>query len=206
MAKTTLICDVEYNAELTDPEGLASAADRLMETVLSTPGIMEEYGNPHFGEFFVAKADGSHPRPGPTVVVEIAGGVLQEAYSSDPGVRLALVDWDTEGSTPDDDNGIFAITGADGRSRLVLVTEFPADSIDQVTGKDTGRALEAAGIVCRPEPDEEPAVRRRWVLYDPDTDALLTTRAYASYEDAADDASQANDVLVLPLVIRGSVA
>ena len=54
--KTTLTCDIEYNPELTDPEGLASAMDRLMETVLSTPGIMAEYGDPKIGEFFVAHA------------------------------------------------------------------------------------------------------------------------------------------------------
>ena len=41
---------------------------------------------------------------------------------------------------------------------------------------------------------------RRWVLYDFDADILLTTHAYDSYEAAAEDASQANDVLILPLV------
>ena len=46
MAKTTLTLDVTYDGHVTDPESLASAADRLMETVLSTPGIMEEYGQP----------------------------------------------------------------------------------------------------------------------------------------------------------------
>jgi hypothetical protein len=40
---------------MTDPEGIACAADKLLETILSTPGIMDEYGNPHFGEFLVAK-------------------------------------------------------------------------------------------------------------------------------------------------------
>ena len=50
MAKTTLTLDVTYDDQVTDPEALASAADRLLETVLSTPGIMEEYGHPQFGE------------------------------------------------------------------------------------------------------------------------------------------------------------
>ncbi len=45
MAKTTLTCEIEYDPEVTDPEGLASAMDRLMETVLSTPGIMDEYAS-----------------------------------------------------------------------------------------------------------------------------------------------------------------
>jgi hypothetical protein len=59
MAKTTLTVDIEYDPELTDPEGLASAMDRLLETALSTPGIMEEYGDPRIGEFLVAEPAGS---------------------------------------------------------------------------------------------------------------------------------------------------
>ena len=53
--KTTLTVEVEYNPRKTDPEGFACAMDRLLETVLSTPGIMDEYGNPAIREFFVAK-------------------------------------------------------------------------------------------------------------------------------------------------------
>ena len=49
--KTTLTVDIDYNPEKTHPEGLASAMDRLMEMALSTPGIMEEYGDPRIGEF-----------------------------------------------------------------------------------------------------------------------------------------------------------
>lgn len=196
--KTTLTVDVEYDDQVTDPEALASAADRLMETVLSTPGIMEEYGDPRFGEFFVAKADGSRPKPGPNVVVEIAGGVLQDAFSSEQTVQLVLVDWDTEGCAPDDDNGIVTIAGKDGRSRLVLVTEFPTVPIDQMD-KDTGQALRAAGIECQQAQQE----RRRWVLYDLDTDELLGTRVYNEHAEAVEDAAQANDILVVPLVTPG---
>ena len=54
MARTTLIVDVCYDGRRTDPEALASAMDRLMETALSTPGIMDEHANPRVGEFFVA--------------------------------------------------------------------------------------------------------------------------------------------------------
>ncbi len=51
--KTRLIVDVDYNPDLTDPESLAVAADRLLETACSTPGILDDYGGPTFGEFFV---------------------------------------------------------------------------------------------------------------------------------------------------------
>jgi hypothetical protein len=202
MANTTLTVDIQYDPERTDPEGLASAMDRLLETALSIPGVMEEYGNAKMGEFFVAQAAGSPPKPGPTIVVEISGGVLQEAYASDQAVQLLLVDWDTDGCTPDDDAGIVEITGENGRSRLACAAEFPTISIDQLLGTDTGRALEGAGLLPRPATNAELEVRRRWVLYSVDMDRLLTTRVYDSFQEADDDASRVNDVLVLPLVYQ----
>ena len=53
--KTTLTVEIEYDPKRTDPEGLACAMDRLLETALSIPEVMDEYGNPTIGEFFVAK-------------------------------------------------------------------------------------------------------------------------------------------------------
>jgi hypothetical protein len=50
--QTTLTVDVTYDPEKTDPEGLAIAMDKLMETALSTPGILDDYGNPNIAEFF----------------------------------------------------------------------------------------------------------------------------------------------------------
>lgn len=50
--RCTLTVDLTYNDEITDPEALASAMDRLVETALSTPGIFADYGNPQVGEFF----------------------------------------------------------------------------------------------------------------------------------------------------------
>ena len=52
VAKTILTIEVEYDPRVTDPESLAIAADHLLETALSTHGIVEEYGEPRFGEFF----------------------------------------------------------------------------------------------------------------------------------------------------------
>jgi hypothetical protein len=56
--KTRLTLEVEFDAEATDPEGLAVALDRLLETALSTPGILDDYGNPKFGEFLAAETPG----------------------------------------------------------------------------------------------------------------------------------------------------
>jgi hypothetical protein len=55
MARTTLTVDVRYDGRRTDPEALACAMDRLMETALSIPGIMDEYGKTTLGEFLVAE-------------------------------------------------------------------------------------------------------------------------------------------------------
>jgi hypothetical protein len=53
MKTTTLTVDVQYDPDVTDPESIASALDRLMDTALSTPDILSEYGNPQIGQFFV---------------------------------------------------------------------------------------------------------------------------------------------------------
>ncbi len=51
MAKAKFTVEVEYDTEVTDPESLASALDTLMQTATSTPGILEDYGNPSIGDF-----------------------------------------------------------------------------------------------------------------------------------------------------------
>jgi hypothetical protein len=44
---------VEYNEKKTNPEALAEAYDRLLGTAITTPGILDEYGEVDTGEFFV---------------------------------------------------------------------------------------------------------------------------------------------------------
>lgn len=56
-AVCTLSVHVRYDPKVTDPESLASALDRLMETALSTPGLLDEYGKPNVGEFEVSIGD-----------------------------------------------------------------------------------------------------------------------------------------------------
>ena len=53
MNTTTLTIKVDYDPEVTDPESLAQCADNLLEMALSTPGIVEEYGEPSFDAFLV---------------------------------------------------------------------------------------------------------------------------------------------------------
>jgi hypothetical protein len=93
MRRTKLEVEVQYDPSLTDPEGLASAFDRLMEAVLSTPGIMEEYGDPRIGEFFVAPSD---QKDG---VVEVKHWVL---YDMDAGSLLTTTVYDTYAEAVED--------------------------------------------------------------------------------------------------------
>lgn len=51
----TLTVTVTYDPAVTDPEALASAMDKLVETATSTPGILSEYGDPSLGEFLVGR-------------------------------------------------------------------------------------------------------------------------------------------------------
>ena len=51
-------------------------------------------------------------------------------------------------------------------------------------------------------PDAE---TRRYILYDHDTEDLATTTVYTSYEEAADDASQLDNVMVLALAFEQQV-
>lgn len=53
----TLTVDVDYNPAMTDPESLASAMDALLKTALSTPGVLEDYGDPVIHEFFTQEIE-----------------------------------------------------------------------------------------------------------------------------------------------------
>lgn len=55
--KARLYVDVEFDGRITDAESVASAADHLMDTARSTPGILDEYGDPRFGGFYVLTED-----------------------------------------------------------------------------------------------------------------------------------------------------
>jgi len=191
---TTLTVEIEYNPRKTDPEGLACAMDRLLETALSTPGILDDYGNPTIREFFVAKETTAPSAP--KVVLNISGGVLQDVFSSDPAVSVMLCDWDTEGCSPAD-NGIVEITDRRGGTQLANVAEYSVLPLEQLADTETEAALKAAGLDVTQAADR--IVTRRWVLYSIDTNSLLTTRTYDSYDEAAEDANQVNDILVLPL-------
>jgi hypothetical protein len=194
--KTTLTVEIEYDPAMTDEEGLACAMDQLLETSLSTPGILDEYGNPKVGEFFVAKETASSA---PKVVLNISGGVLQDVFSSDPAISIVACDWDTEGSDPSEE-GVVEIPDGRGGTQLANVAEYPVSPLTDLVGTETEAALKAAGLELAQAADR--TVSRRWVLFSFDTNTLVTTRTYDSYDEAVEDANQVDDILVLPLVFE----
>jgi hypothetical protein len=71
-ATAKLEVEVTYDPEVTDPEGLATALDRLLGHALSTPGIFEDYGNPEVGEFVpVAKEPDTGHHAGRTCEISL---------------------------------------------------------------------------------------------------------------------------------------
>lgn len=56
LESATFEVTVRYNPKKTDPESLATALDRLMETATSIPGVLDDYGDPKVGVFFVLGA------------------------------------------------------------------------------------------------------------------------------------------------------
>ena len=58
--KTKLSIEVEFDGDQTDAGSLASAADTLLKTALSTPGVLDEFGTPQFGEFFIEQVADRH--------------------------------------------------------------------------------------------------------------------------------------------------
>lgn len=61
MKTAKLQLTVEYDEEVTDPDSISAALDKVLETGLSTPGILDEVGCPEVGEFWPLEED---PRKG----------------------------------------------------------------------------------------------------------------------------------------------
>jgi hypothetical protein len=53
-------------------------------------------------------------------------------------------------------------------------------------------------------PDDSQSGNLRHVIYDPDSDQLVTTNVFGSYQEAAEWAAELNDVLILPIPVPSS--
>jgi len=172
--KTQLMLTVEYNPVVTDPESLATALDRLLTTACSTPGILDEYGNPAIGEVLVVSA--SEPdqdnRPAAPCECEAPGFY-------DSGVPGILAHRDDAGQ----------VAPESGVERCDLCRRYPSDTAARARLVELGMMPQAA----------PPS---RYVLYDFDADELATTTVYTDHGQAVDDASGLDNVIVVALPIH----
>lgn len=48
-----LTIEIEFDPDITDADAVGEAVDNLLETAMSTPGILEEYGEPSIGQTYI---------------------------------------------------------------------------------------------------------------------------------------------------------
>jgi hypothetical protein len=208
--------EVEYDPSVTDPEGLAVAADRLLETACSIPGVLEEYGGPTFGEFLVAEPQ----TDGPPVAGSVSGRLVQNALQDlldCPDLSLDDLEERTWQAIEQAREclgklrkGMSPAAGWPAESELVLMCRRVAETaqnwadcsdlretaaVFKELGQDCQRLLERIGGAAEP----------RYVLYDGDADQLASTTIYDNHQEAVEDASQVGDVIVVPLTMGGGV-
>lgn len=55
MQTARLWFEVTFDENITDAESLSNAFETLLETAMSTPGILDEYGNPEISRILVCE-------------------------------------------------------------------------------------------------------------------------------------------------------
>ena len=68
---------VDYDPAVTNEESLASALDNLIQTALSTPDVLDAYGNPAVGEFQALTKQATKPVTVVTVTDPDSGGEVE---------------------------------------------------------------------------------------------------------------------------------
>ena len=81
------------------------------------------------------------------VVLNVSGGVVQEAYTSDPDLEVVIVDWDANGNAPDDVS-TFTVDLASGDQTSAFVSALPIYPLAELAGTDVGAALTAAEVAA----------------------------------------------------------
>jgi len=130
------------------------------------------------------------------IVIHVHGGIVQEVFCSDKGADLTVVDWDADALSLND-RGVVEVP-TPGGSSLVCVGQQSVLSLVQLAGSETEKAILAAqarGLLQSQIKDSRQSPR--YVLYDFDADELVSIRIYDSYAEAAEDAAELNNVLIV---------
>ncbi len=188
--------DLVNDADTYNPEKAWNAGDFAMDTgeLFSEHGLAPESRGD--------KPEASVPSSPPRIVIIVSGGLVQGIFCSDVTAEAVVVDWDTEGGdTEDRDDNIVAVTGENNRTYYAAVLQHHVASFQELAGSNTLVALQQAGIAervvsgCRTEV-------AGYVLFDFDMGNLATTHVYKDQAESAEDASQLDNVIVLPLVLE----
>jgi len=83
--------------------------------------------------------------PKPRVVITMNGGLIQDAYSTNPDVELIVVDLDTEDCDPKVIE-LVEVADAQGGSNCAFVGVQTLRPFEELSGTDTQAALAKAGL------------------------------------------------------------
>jgi hypothetical protein len=75
------------------------------------------------------------------LIIEVSGGVVTEVYSSDPDTEVILIDWDTDGSSEDEE--IVAVHDDQGREELARSVKIPTAPLSQLPRQTKSAAQRA---------------------------------------------------------------
>ncbi|HVX09953.1 MAG TPA: hypothetical protein VHC22_02010 [Pirellulales bacterium] len=119
----------------------------------------------------------------PRIVINIYGGSIQDIFTSDRGVEVVVVNWDTDNVDPSTET--FKVRCSDGERRRAIVTCRAPFRLEDLAGTDAAAALNEAGIKigtnCRSMRDDSGL----FALYDLDLGELVSTAVFCSYLEAA---------------------
>ncbi|MBI3860744.1 MAG: hypothetical protein HY290_02490 [Planctomycetia bacterium] len=147
--------------------------------------------------------------PRPQVVLNVHGGIVQDVFSSIPELQVVVVDWDTG----EDMNPAQVDLVLDGRACSATVIDMPHSPLEELAGSDVEQAIDAAceqGVLYDtiigsdsvfPSDNSISQKSTRHVVYDPDSDRLVSTEVFPSCAEAAVWAARLNDVLILPIAV-----
>jgi hypothetical protein len=84
----------------------------------------------------------------PPLVLNVYGGVVQDAFSDIPGVEIVVVDWDVDRDDADHPD-VVSIVDRLGRDRSACVAPLVVRPFSELVGTDVEAALEIAdGVGC----------------------------------------------------------
>jgi hypothetical protein len=77
------------------------------------------------------------------IVITMDGGLIQDVFSTDPDIEVVSVDWDCEGSDPDD---LVRFTDAEGKECHAFVCLQPVLPFAHLERTDAETAVNRSGL------------------------------------------------------------